>query len=94
MVGCIYPATYFSGDTTIIENITSATSEQNLVQGGNTSGVPRMIIEILEPDFNSVIKYYNGTEFVNCDVNYYNGSEFVLCEVKYFDGTSWVDIGG
>lgn len=38
----------------------------------------------------ATIKYYDGSDFSNCNVNYYDGENFIECEPMIYDGTKFV----
>ena len=39
------------------------------------------------------VKYYNGTEWKDCEVYYYDGIDWKQCEVQYYNENSWETIG-
>lgn len=40
-----------------------------------------------------IVKYHNGSEWVDCEALYYDGSEWKQCEAKYYDGSEWKVLG-
>lgn len=42
----------------------------------------------------STIKYYDGSQWKDCEVFYYNGSEWKQCDVFQYDGSEYKKIGG
>lgn len=39
------------------------------------------------------IRYYNGSDWVECQPLYYDGSDWKEVEVKYYDGSDWKPLG-
>ena len=92
----IYPSPdegYIYKDCTVREDVIPSGSIVTITKTQFT--MPSMNVKIY-PHFivkpNSVVGYYNGTEFIPCTVNYYDGAQFVECETYYYDGTDWVPI--
>lgn len=38
------------------------------------------------------VKYYDGTDWVECQLLYYNGSDWIECIPYYYDGSDWIEI--
>lgn len=40
------------------------------------------------------VKYYNGSNWVECVPHYYNGSKWAQCDPYYYDGSGWKECNG
>lgn len=93
-----YPSGYLGNNTDLRNVLTQSISEGSLTQGGSTSYTAKMIITIESAGESavtqSVISYYDGTQFINTNAKYYNGTEFVDCDALYYNGNEFVKIGG
>lgn len=43
-----------------------------------------------EEETSHTVAYYNGTEWVQCEVYYYDGTNWILADPYYYDGTDWI----
>lgn len=91
-----YPSGYLGNDTSLQETIAASITEGSTTLGGatkSTATAPAIVLTIIEVgetgSSQSVIQYYNGTEFIDTNAKYYNGSEFIDCDAYYYDGTEF-----
>ena len=88
-----YPSGYLGDDTRLQSIIAASITDAVLTQGGSIETTPKMVLTIIKVGSSgssqSVIQYYNGTEFIDINVKYYNGSEFIDCNAYYYDGTEF-----
>lgn len=97
--GCLLNENYYLIDAETIAGNVSFLSPDGVSETGHTgNGYVRITIlslPIEEPEvLQSILNYYNGTEFKNCYATYYNGTSFIDCDVYYYDGTEFKKIGG
>ena len=38
------------------------------------------------------VKYYDGTDWVECELLYYDGTDWIECKPYYYNGSGWVEI--
>lgn len=91
-----YPSGYLGNDTNLRNILTQSISEGSLTNGGSTSYTAKMTITIVSKPTGdqSLLKYYDGNQFINTNAKYYNGTEFIDCNVLYYNGNEFVEIGG
>ena len=91
-----YPNNYLGNDKALQATVASSISEGLLTLGGSSSSVSKMIVTVISTGSSaitqSVLKYYDGTQFVDTNVKYYNGTDFVDCDAYYYNGNEFVKI--
>ena len=64
----------------------SYTNPDELIWGLNVTGT--IILTIQQ---SSTIKYFDGTNWVECIPYYWDGTSWIECGAQYYDGSAWVD---
>ena len=82
-------ATYSGASVYFESSIGSHTYKVVASAGGLTADGPTATITV--KPLNKTVKYYNGSQYVECIPYYYINNEFIEVEPYYYNGSEWVE---